>query len=269
MSLELEQIFYYPLTGAQGVELTSANVGPAGIDGDRAYILYDDEYKRVSSKQVHNLLQCRIEQAGGYMFAAFPGELPIAILPTEYETPITIDEFGDQTPCLDMGDTVAQEFSEILGRPVRLAYKTAEWRQGGGIAPEKRVAAPLHIVAQETVNKVGAMVGSDAIDARRFRPNIVISGVSQAEIEQEWPGKVVLRIGRVALQVHRGTQRCAVTGLDPQTGENLRDAPKAFPLLRKATWNNREKAAVGVYAYPRVHRDLQINLSDTITLHNL
>lgn len=54
-------------------------------------------------------------------------------------------------------------------------------------------------------------------DVRRLRPNIVLSGVP-ADLEPELPGQVVA-IGDVLIGVHSVRQRCVVTTIDPDTGE--------------------------------------------------
>lgn len=269
MSLSVEQIYYYPLTGAAGISLDQAVVNPSGIEGDRNYLLYDENYNRVGAKQAKKLLGLTISVVEGNAFASFPGESLVELPKLDDNQTILVNEFGDMTPCHDLGLEVAEQFSEYLGMSVRLAHKSKEWTNGCNIKPVDRQNSPIHIVSEETVEYVKDLAESENIDVRRFRPNIVLSGTSQAEIEQSWPSKVFLRIGRVAFQVHRGTQRCAVTGYNPDTSENLKDVPKVFDNLKEVSWNGQNKAAMGVYAIPRIHRGLGINLNDPVTLHYL
>ncbi len=54
-------------------------------------------------------------------------------------------------------------------------------------------------------------------DVRRLRPNMVLSGVP-ADLEADLPGRA-LRIGEALVGVHSLRQRCIVTTIDPDTGE--------------------------------------------------
>ena len=54
-------------------------------------------------------------------------------------------------------------------------------------------------------------------DVRRLRPNILLSGVP-AEVEPQLPGRA-LAIGAALIGVHSVRQRCIVTSIDPDTGD--------------------------------------------------
>ena len=54
-------------------------------------------------------------------------------------------------------------------------------------------------------------------DVRRLRPNIVLDGVA-VDLERELPGRA-LRIGDALIGVHSVRQRCIVTTIDPDTGD--------------------------------------------------
>lgn len=54
-------------------------------------------------------------------------------------------------------------------------------------------------------------------DVRRLRPNIVLSGLA-ADVEPELPGRALV-IGEVIIGLHSVRQRCIVTSIDPDTGE--------------------------------------------------
>lgn len=81
-----------------------------------------------------------------------------------------------------------------------------------------------------------------AVDDRRFRSNIVVSGIP-AWRELEWQGRV--RIGEVGFVVQRPIVRCAAIMANPDTG--LQDAP----LLRILTREFEQSApTLGVLVLP-------------------
>jgi len=57
-------------------------------------------------------------------------------------------------------------------------------------------------------------------DVRRLRPNLVLAGVD-ADLEPELPGRA-LAIGEALIGVHSVRQRCVVTTIDPDTGDQDR-----------------------------------------------
>jgi uncharacterized protein YcbX len=73
----------------------------------------------------------------------------------------------------------------------------------------------LHLVNRETVRRLEAELGGP-VDPLRFRPNIVVDGLP-ALAELDWPREMPLRIGDVAFEVVKRTERCAATTVDPTT----------------------------------------------------
>lgn len=54
-------------------------------------------------------------------------------------------------------------------------------------------------------------------DIRRLRPNLLIGGVP-ADTEHHWPGNAIT-IGDAVIGIHSVRQRCIVTSIDPDTGD--------------------------------------------------
>jgi len=67
-----------------------------------------------------------------------------------------------------------------------------------------------------TDGELAALPGP-ALDVRRLRPNLVLSGVPGLH-SAGWPG-AALAIGEVLIGVHSRRPRCIVTATDPDTGE--------------------------------------------------
>jgi uncharacterized protein len=78
------------------------------------------------------------------------------------------------------------------------------------MTPQRFDVLNLLIATDGAVAKLGH-------DVRRLRPNIVLEGVT-AEQERELPGQA-LQIGAAVIGVHSVRQRCIVTTIDPDTGD--------------------------------------------------
>lgn len=65
---------------------------------------------------------------------------------------------------------------------------------------------PVLLLGAATAAELGA-------DSRRFRPNVLVSGIAPRE-EESWVGREV-RVGGATLLVRRRCERCVVTTIDP------------------------------------------------------
>ena len=112
-----------------------------------------------------------------------------------------------------------------LDRPGRLPLRLI----GDGVTSQfqDRPRGYVSVHAAASVWNLGRAVDAP-VDDRRFRSNIVISGVP-AWRELEWQGRV--RIGEVVFAVQRPIVRCAAIMANPDTGQ--RDAPLLRTLTRE------------------------------------
>src|SRR5262249_31226987 len=83
-------------------------------------------------------------------------------------------------------------------------------RMGQGEPGDRFDILPLLIATDGMLNAVG-------YDRRRFRPNLVIGGVSGLS-ERQWEG-AQLRMRDVQIAVEDLRARCIMTTFDPDTGE--------------------------------------------------
>lgn len=99
--------------------------------------------------------------------------------------------------------------SSVAGALVReRAGPTAVLREFTG--PERFDVTNLTVATDGSVARFGHGV-------RRLRPNLLLAGVPAGE-ELRWPG-AALRIGDAVVGVHSVRQRCVVTSIDPDTGQ--------------------------------------------------
>lgn len=105
----------------------------------------------------------------------------------------------------------------VDGHPWHSADAAAVITAAGG--PDARLVAETAI---DRFDVLPLLVATDAeadrlgVDARRLRPNLVITGAAPGA-ERDWPGRA-LRIGTALLGVHSLRPRCIVTTIDPDTG---------------------------------------------------
>lgn len=81
--------------------------------------------------------------------------------------------------------------------------------------PDREVVH-ISLVSQETINHLSELAGQ-SIDVRRFRPNIVIEGVSPWQ-EFDWVGREI-QLGTARIVITAKINRCLNIDVNPETGE--------------------------------------------------
>jgi uncharacterized protein len=130
----------------------------------------------------------------------------------------------------------AEALSALAGQRLRLVR--AEGSAAGSVYSE-----PLSIVSSASVEALGEASGH-RLDARRFRMLIEVGSCRPRE-EESWIGGRV-RIGPVLVEVIRAIPRCAITQLDPDSGE--KDFPTLDALVRYRGTDPGGKVCFGVHA---------------------
>lgn len=125
-------------------------------------------------------------------------------------------------------DVVDPELAAELGDGVRVI------KQNRGVFD----VASLSLISTRTLAGLGAELGQ-ALDARRFRPNLVIEPTGDGVYpEDDWVG-AELRIGELRMRVDQRDERCVMVNVDPVTAH--RD-----PAVLRAIAQGRQ-GCLGVY----------------------
>ena len=114
--------------------------------------------------------------------------------------------------------------------------------------------APLHILSAASLAWLRERLPGVAVDARRFRPNLVIATQADGLPEQGWVGREIAVGDAVVVKIVQPTVRCVMTTL-PQAG--LGSAPAVLRTLAELN-----AAALGVYA--EVLRPGTVRLGDEL-----
>jgi uncharacterized protein YcbX len=190
-----------------------ATIGRDGIEHDREF-LFVDANGRVATQRNTRLL-ARIastyDPESGQLELVLPGGGRVRETPSPVGTAI-LDLWGREFPATVVNGSFAEAVSELVGAPLRLV------RAQEGIRGLDSHA--VSVLSQASAEEVGRRGGRETFDPRRFRPTLLIDGCA-AHAEDAWVGAVV-RAGEALLRVVRLDPRCALTTLDPDTGE--RDA---------------------------------------------
>lgn len=181
----VSELWRYPVKSMLGEACVALSINVRGVEGDRRFAIRDVEGKFGSGKNTRRFR--KIE--GLFRFASFySNEVPYIRLPS-----------GE---VLDGSEpTVHKLLSQYLGQSVVLAEEAAVSHLDAG---------PVHIVTSASLGWLQAALPNAQVDARRFRPNLVVEVPGETPIEQLWIGRR-LRIGQdLELTVCAGAERCGM-----------------------------------------------------------
>lgn len=272
----IASVWRYPVKSMAGEQLSTVEVTPRGLRGDRSYALVDAEDEKVATAKNPRKWPQLFEFAAVLTDGSAAGQVRIT-LPD-----------GTEVNSSD-GDTEAV-LSRALGRDVRLqtvepgevpvvesasenpwkARSEEYWPDLEFLDHRDTVTdfdlpegtffdcAVVHVLTTATLARLAELYPEGQIATRRFRPNVVVDtgdGTS-GFVENDWVGRT-LRLGdEVRLAVTEPCPRCVMITL-PQG-----DLPKDSGILRTVARNN--SSHVGVYA--SVVTGGQVHAGDTVTI---
>ncbi|MBB2488109.1 MOSC domain-containing protein [Mitsuaria sp. WAJ17] len=223
----------YPVKSMRGEGCASLRFDARGVVGDRLYAVRNAEGKFGSGKTTR-----RFRQMDGLLdFSARSldgSEAP------ELQFPCGQRLRGD-SPGLD------EALSEALGQPVTLAREDEVSHLDAG---------PVHLLSSSSLQVLQAALPGTAIDARRFRPNLLIQCEADGPAEVDWIGRTLCLGPELRLQISAPTQRC---GMVAAAQAGLAQAPELLRHLAQGL-----DMQFGLYA--RVLVPGLVRLGDTVIL---
>ena len=253
-------IYRYPVKSMMGETLNEADIGEAGIPGDRGWAVRDEKRGGIRGGKKIPQLMTLTAQSG----------------PT---APLITSPDGDSASASTEG--INEWLSDKLNHPVTLwpllpADQLDHYRRGApdtedfekelravfGRLPEEPLpdltgfeellefesppgtyfdAFPISIMSQQSLASMNQLEGESPFDVRRFRPNLLVDipDTDHPFPEQAWVGKT-LSIGSVKLRIDMTCPRCSMTthGFD--------DLPRDTEVMRKLV--NHSDGNLGIYA---------------------
>jgi uncharacterized protein YcbX len=232
--LSLTAIHVYPLKSAGGLSLEQVTLDRFGPEGDRRWMLVDDNHRFLSQREDARLARVRPRQLADGLELELDGE-SIAV-----ETPADarrrdVQIWEDRVPAVDAGDDAARWFTERLERPVRLVYmpdSSHRYVDGMYAAAGETVSFadgfPLLLVSASSLDLLNSKL-PEPVSLDRFRPNLIVSGC-EPHAEDRWRR---VRIGEVELDVVKPCSRCVVPSVDQRSGEKHPEILRVLAAYRR------------------------------------
>jgi uncharacterized protein len=245
MEPKLASIFIYPIKSFPGIAVQKAQTENRGLEGDRRYMLIDETAQFISVREEKGFLSFQIAEDGAYWRISHSQESMLIPKIPEKGEELTVRIWDDKVHAWRIDDIFDSWFSRHLGRACRLVYMPhnghrlikQQWRLS---AEEVSFADgyPYLIINDQSLKDLEKKSGHP-MDVRRFRANLVISGVGAGE---EFFYREIV-VGEVIFNGLKPCERCVVTTLDPDTGAQGKE-----PLTTLAKMKIEGKVVFGQHA---------------------
>lgn len=268
----------YPVKSMLGEAPSAAMLTGAGVAGDRRYALIDQETGLVASakhpRKWRSLLrmQARYESRDGR----------VAITLADGATVLDDDPAVDAVLSRAAGRSVRLVRSRPAGAQLERMNPLVEANAGeltrgtvGAATPGSSFVdfAPVHVVTTATLDALAREHPGRSVDARRFRPNLVLRMFDGVPfVENTWPGQTLSTAAGTAIRMLVPTPRCPVPAL-AQGGVLGEELPEDPDVLRAAAWLNRTAVLdLGVLTcvggYGAVHQPGPLRVGDRVSLRS-
>jgi uncharacterized protein YcbX len=247
MAPRITSIWRYPVKSCRGEELAAACVEPWGLAGDRRWMIVDAAGGQVTAREHPRLVLVTPRVNGGGHITLTSPDLPDLTVPVPDGTDLVpVSVWNSDLLAAPAGDAAAAWLTEIVGEPVRLVYLDDPTRRPtnpkyslGSDRVSFADGYPLLLTSEESLAALngwiaaGTKAAEGPVPMRRFRPSVVVNG-APAWAEDEWRR---LRIGPVTFRNAKGSDRCVLTTIDPDTAEKGHEP--LFALARHRRWDNK------------------------------
>jgi uncharacterized protein YcbX len=230
-ALRISQLFLHPIKSCGGIAVDEATLIDTGFEFDREWMAVDREGDFVSQREFPRMALIRPTLRSSDLVLRAPGMLALHLQLDAVEGPCRVRVWDDVVDAFDMGDLAAQWFSDFMGQPLRLArfdpdarrLASARWTGDVQARTAFSDAFPLLVTSSASLAELNqrlAAAGHEAVPMQRFRPNIVIDGLTDAHGEDFVD---TLRIdspdGTVIVKLVKPCGRCSIPDVDPATAE--------------------------------------------------
>ncbi|WCL53270.1 MOSC domain-containing protein [Gimibacter soli] len=219
--MHVSSLYRYPVKSMRGIALEKALIEPIGLAGDRRWMVVDERGRFVTRREAPAMAQIEAFEVPEGMLLRHPGQGELVVkTPDAPLADVTIWKDALSIPAA--GSEATEFLSAIVGRPVRLTHKPDSIPRPvdmtyGAAGEEVGLADgfPILVTTEESLAALNGQL-DHTVTMTRFRPNIVLSGTSEAWAEDCWKR---IRIGGLVLRIVKPCARCIIVTQDPETGE--------------------------------------------------
>lgn len=216
--MQIHSLYVYPVKSLAGIQVSSFQMDDFGPVGDRRWMIVDAEREFVTQRSNPELARVRTRLEAGQVLVDIPGEGEFPLMPGTEACRVRV--WRDWAEAVYGAPEASDALSRYCGKAFRFVYMPDEsFRRvdASRVTEYRRVSFadgfPFLITNLASLEELNSRL-DNAVDIRRFRPNIVVEGAAPWD-EDTWTSLV---IGDTAFSVVKPCSRCVVTTVDPDRG---------------------------------------------------
>lgn len=239
-AVQLTGLFVYPIKACAGIALQESDVVERGLAFDRRYLLVDKTGTFITQREVPRLCLVQTAFDAARLLVSTAGRSTLALPKEPSSFGALVQEpyrvWDDVGSAYEFSEG-SRWFSEFLNDDVRLLYMPDGERRAvnpnrarPGDVVSFADAYPLLLISEASLADLNQRLpaGTPALEMRRFRPNLVISG-SAPYAEDDFGS---FSIGGIALRGVKRCERCVVTTVNPDTAEQSKEPLRTLSHYR-------------------------------------
>jgi uncharacterized protein len=238
--MQITGLYVYPVKGAGGISIDSAQLDAFGVEYDRRWMVVDGVGEFVTQRNCPELalLATTLEPGALVLRSARAGELRLPLEPRDGgQRQVRI--WNDVVAADDVGEAAASFISKHLDGEARLLFmpRTTVRQADLDFAHDgDRVSFadgfPMLLISQAALDTLNERL-PEPVSMLRFRPNVVVSDAAAHE-EDTWRS---IQLGAVMCDVVKPCARCSVPTIDPVTARAGKEPLRTLAGYR--TWQGK------------------------------
>lgn len=233
-TLRVDALFIHPVKACRAVPVQAAELLSTGLCHDREFMIVDENGMFLTQRECPTLARLAAT-AGDEALSLCGDDGRVVEVPYDIQGPaVLVEIWGDKVEATDCGAVAAGMLTTFAGTTARLVRMRdgfrrqvdTDYAEGGDIVGFAD-GFPLLVTTASSIAAARDAIGAH-VEARRFRPNIVVAG-AEAFAEDDWQ---TLEIGETIIDLVKPCARCRVVDVDPDTGRGGGTVLKGLARIR-------------------------------------
>jgi uncharacterized protein YcbX len=236
ITARIEALWVYPIKSCAGIRLDESEITIDGLLWDRNWMVVDRNGEAITQREAPKLALIQPAFRMGALMLRAPGMLPMHLSLDSAEEATQVHLWGESLPAYEMGPVAAQWFTDFLAAqgcdlgPLRLVRFDPEfdrhcdpaWTRGEDSTTQFADGFGVLVTSTASLASVNARLersGEPPVDDRRFRANIVLSGLDAHAEDTIDRWTIVVDDNEVMLENVKPCGRCSIPDVNPDSGE--------------------------------------------------
>jgi len=231
--IQITDLFIYPVKSLKGITLDKAQTGQRGLEFDREWMITDNSYNFISQREIESMTTIVTEIDSSSLILSSSQNRAIKVpLDSKRVNKVKVMVWDDYCDAYDEGDEASSWLTDALGThkgsPLRLVRfdqkdkRLVPKKYLNGVHAESAFSDqfPYLITSWESLSKLNnSLLENDSKEVlmNRFRPNIVIKGLS--DIEKMTSFNLTCKEGDYQFGLRKPCKRCKITTINQETGK--------------------------------------------------